>query len=101
MARIGSIALIVWLAACTESSSRAPVRCGDQTCGPDQLCATITAGRVCDGGNFEVLRVYCMDRPVRCEGAVSCDCVTGCALANGESRPCLMADDTSVSCGCF
>jgi len=61
----------------------------------------ITAGRSCDGGGFQLLREYCMDTPASCGGTPSCNCISGCALATGESRPCLMADETSVSCGCF
>ena len=106
MSIIGRIAIVFGLiagcAGCAEDTPpRTPISCGDQTCGPDQLCAVITAGHVCDGGDYAVLRQYCMDRPTTCGDTISCDCIAGCSLATGESRPCLQAEDRGVSCGCF
>jgi hypothetical protein len=90
-----------------DDSDRPPLQCGQEICAPGQLCATISAGHVCDTnpdagiGEYAVLRVYCMDPPAACGGAPSCDCIGGCSLATGEGRPCLSVNDGYVSCGCF
>lgn len=90
-----------------DAGVRPPIQCGQETCAPGQLCATITAGHVCDTnpdagiGEYAVLRTYCMTPPAACGARPSCDCITGCALASGEGRPCLNVEDGHVSCGCF
>jgi len=102
MSILRTAAIVLAIAGCADAPKpREPIPCGNETCGPDQLCAVITAGQVCDGGGFTTLRQYCMDRPTTCGDTISCDCVGGCALATGESRPCLQAEDRGVSCGCF
>ena len=92
------------LGACGESwreSRTDPVPCGDEVCRPDQLCATVTAGHVCDGGNYAILAQYCMDIPDECgDDAPTCDCVAGCGAPVGP-RPCLNVVESSVACGCF
>jgi hypothetical protein len=99
--------LAVMLGCSSEDGSRPPVTCGEEVCAPGQLCATITAGHVCDTnpdegiGEYAVLRRYCMDPPAACGSEPSCDCIGGCALATGEGRPCLGVADDHVSCGCF
>ena len=108
MTRAGAIAawgrlwVWLWLAGCASTPTRAPIPCGQETCGPEQLCAVISSGQTCDGGGFQILREYCIDRPASCGDTVSCNCISACALPEGGSRPCLMIEDNSiVSCGCF
>jgi len=104
------LAILAATLGCSSEGSggpRPPVQCGGQTCAEGQLCATITAGHVCDTnpdagiGEYSVLRVYCMTPPAACGAHPDCECIGGCSLATGEGRPCLSVTDDHVSCGCF